>query len=42
MEKYDSNLSSVIDSALGLRCISFGYIYTCNNAYADVFQDDFG
>ena len=101
MEQFDSTLSSVIDSTLGLRCRSFGYryseiirslmsiyfcggsihrldvkrfglnttsrikafvfrfvsvpakwtrtsrryvlnIYTCNNAYADVFQSDFG
>ena len=28
MEKFDSTLSSVIDSTLGLRCGSFGYQYS--------------
>ena len=28
MEKFDSTLSSVIDSTLGLRCRSFGYQYS--------------
>ena len=54
MEQLDSRLSSVIDSTLGLRCKQYGYqyiktsrqyvlnIYTCNNAYAEVFQTDFG
>ena len=28
MEKFDSTLSSVIDSTLGLRCGSFGYEYS--------------
>ena len=28
MEQFDSTLSSVIDSALGLRCGSFGYQYS--------------
>ena len=102
MEQFDSNLSSVIDSTLGMRCRLYGYqyseiirslmsvyfcggscmvrldvkrfglkatsrikafvfkfisvpakwvrtsrqyvlnIYSCNNAYADVFQNDFG
>lgn len=28
MEQFDSTLSSVIDSALGLRCRSFGYQYS--------------
>ena len=52
MEQFDSRLSSVIDSTLGLRCKQYGYqytsrqhalnIYTCNNAYAEVFQTDFG
>ena len=27
MEQFDSILSSVIDSTLGLRCKSFGYLY---------------
>ena len=27
MEQFDSTLSSVIDSTLGLRCKSFGYRY---------------
>ena len=27
MEQFDSTLSSVIDSTLGLRCGSFGYQY---------------
>ena len=48
MEQFDSTLSSVIDStsvpAKWIRT-SRRYvlnIYTCNNAYADVFQTDFG
>ena len=28
MEQFDSTLSSVIDSDLGLRCKSFGYQYS--------------
>ena len=28
MEQFDSTLSSVIDSTLGLRCRSFGYQYS--------------
>ncbi len=28
MEQFDSTLSSVIDSTLGLRCSSFGYQYS--------------
>ena len=28
MEQFDSTLSSVIDSILGLRCKSFGYRYS--------------
>ena len=28
MEQFDSTLSSVIDSTLGLRCRSFGYRYS--------------
>ena len=28
MEQFDSTLSSVIDSTLGLRCKSFGYQYS--------------
>ena len=28
MEQFDSTLSSVIDSTLGLRCSSFGYRYS--------------
>ena len=28
MEQFDSTLSSVIDSTLGLRCKSFGYRYS--------------
>ena len=28
MEQFDSTLSSVIDSTLGLRCGSFGYQYS--------------
>ena len=28
MEQFDSTLSSVIDSTLGIRCISFGYQYS--------------
>ncbi|OZT02917.1 hypothetical protein CHL74_13140 [Prevotella sp. 885] len=28
MEQFDSTLSSVIDSTLGLRCRSFGYLYS--------------
>ena len=28
MEQFDSTLSSVIDSSLGLRCGSFGYQYS--------------
>ena len=27
MEQFDSTLSSVIDSTLGLKCRSFGYLY---------------
>ena len=27
MEKFDSNLSSVIDSTLGMRCRLYGYQY---------------
>ena len=48
VEQFDSTLSSVIDStsvpAKRIRT-SRRYvlnIYTCNNAYADVFQTDFG
>ena len=28
MEQFDSTLSYVIDSTLGLRCRSFGYLYS--------------
>ena len=28
MEQFDSTLSSVIDSTLGLKCRSFGYLYS--------------
>ena len=28
MEQFDSNLSSVIDSTLGLRCKQYGYQYS--------------
>ena len=28
MEQFDSTLSSIIDSTLGLRCSSFGYRYS--------------
>ena len=28
MEQFDSTLASVIDSTLGLKCRSFGYLYS--------------
>ena len=30
MEQFDSRLSSVIDSTLGLRCKQYGYQYSLN------------
>ena len=44
MEQFDSTLSSVIDSTLGLKCRSFGYLYSeiIRSLMSIVFQTDFG
>ena len=44
MEQFDSTLSSVIDSTLGLKCRSFGYLYSeiIRSLMSIVFRTDFG
>ena len=44
MEQFDSTLSSVIDSTLGLKCRLFGYLYSeiIRSLMSIVFQTDFG
>ena len=44
MEQFNSTLSYVIDSTLGLKCRSFGYLYSeiIRSLMSIVFQTDFG
>ena len=44
MEQFNSTLSYVVDSTLGLRCRSFGYLYSeiIRSLMSIVFQTDFG
>ena len=44
MEQFNSTLSYVVDSTLGLRCRSFGYRYSeiIRSLMSIVFQTDFG
>lgn len=36
MEQFDSTMSSVIDSTLGLRCKLFGYCHYCVKKLAEI------
>ena len=38
MEQFDSTLSSVIDSTLGLRCKSFGRVFKIHNVFLHGFD----
>ena len=44
MEQFNSTLSYVVDSTLGLRCRLFGYLYSeiIRSLMSIVFQTDFG
>ena len=44
MEQFNSTLSYVIDSTLGLKCRLFGYLYSeiIRSLMSIVFQTDFG